>query len=182
MSKNVSQQVAESMASKAKAGKTPPRPRQVQRKRARGVGDILDSMKDNFLGLERGIAGYNALSSSLQTLTGNLPEGERERGLPIFAFKATTNGRDAIDVCADLKQIPKEYVPYVLGPLIHAQGRQAQSALAALCKDVNDLAKILDRALAAQQEEEQEAPAEEGQTEEQPEEPDEDEEEQDAEQ
>lgn len=178
MGKNVSQQVAESMASKAKATKAPPKPRQVPRKRARNVGDILDSIRDNFLSLERGIAGYNALSASLNTLTGNLPEGERERGLPIFAFKATTNGRDSIDVCADLKLIHPDHVQYVLGPLIHAQGRQAQLSLAAMVQDVQDLAKILDRALAAQQqqEEQEDEPADET-PDEQPEPEDEEEEE-----
>lgn len=124
-----------------------PRPRRVPKK-ARTTEDLLANMDDNFLMLRRAIAGYSALSAALRSLRGDLPEGERRRGLPVFTFSATADGRDAVQCVVDLKKIRPEYVEFVLGPLIHAQGEMAREAAAHLANDLGELAQSLERSLA----------------------------------
>lgn len=126
-------------------GRTPPQPR--KSRRPRDTATIIDSLRDNVVLLERALAGYHALGYSLQTHHGQLPEGDNGRGLPVFTFAATANGRDSVPVCVDLKKIAPEHVHYVLGPLIHAQGLQGLEALSVLEKDVQDMKALLHAAL-----------------------------------
>jgi hypothetical protein len=128
----------------------PPAPPRGQRARGRrGVGDLVANMEESFVGIKRGIAGYQALMLSLGTHQGT--PVERERGLPIFRFQATATGTDSVECVADLKHVHPDHVSMVLTPLIHVQGRQAHAHLVELLQSGSDLLKALESSLAAQQ-------------------------------
>ena len=66
----------------------------------------------------RDIAGYHSLYRAYMTHTQQLPAGERQCGLPIFTWKATSDGRDSREVCVDLRKLKPEHVYHVLMPLL----------------------------------------------------------------
>lgn len=87
------------------------------------ISGRLEAVKEETIMLERALAGYTHLSETLRQLQQGVPEGQRAKGLPIFNYKASSNGVNAVDVCADLRNIDPNYVPHVLSPLcaMHAQ-------------------------------------------------------------
>lgn len=103
-------------------------PRRVK-KGAPSVPELVVEMDDWMTAFKRAVAGYNTLNLSYQSFLGKIPDGERKKGLPIFKFTSTIDGRTPIEVVADLKKVDPAYLQHVLVPLINAQGVDMLEAL-----------------------------------------------------
>jgi hypothetical protein len=124
-------------------GATPGGPRPVS------VADSVDEMRTWFSQLERAVSAYNALNDAFLTATGQLPEGTRARGLPVFEFPATLNGRDSVKCALDLKKIPADQLPTVLPPLIVVAAGEVIESLNEIGAGVDVLSDHLKRVFAA---------------------------------
>lgn len=124
----------------------PPAPRRAPPRR-RTPADMLDGLKDGLLLLERNLAGYVTTSGALATLTGTLPEGERQRGAPLLRYAASVNGKDAVEVVLDVGDVPEEVRRFFLGAMIHAHARGIQRSLGGLAAGVDELNQSLAAAL-----------------------------------
>ena len=82
---------------------------------ANDIGGLIDKIEDELTLLRRAYAGYSNLTAILSQTQG-LVKG-RKRGMPIFRYKATSTGRDALDIEVDTRKIPPEYLGYVLSPM-----------------------------------------------------------------
>jgi hypothetical protein len=91
--------------------------------------ELYAELKDWFLSLERSLAGYGHLRAALATFNGQVPDGARQKGLPILTFKASIDGRTAVEVVADLKNLPPQHVQHVLVPLLNMQASDLYQAL-----------------------------------------------------
>lgn len=112
-----SQQLAQQM--QEAPHQAPVAPRQV-RKRV-DIPALVVEMDDWLTALKRAVAGYTALSLSLASAQGHIPEGDRRKGLPILEFKSSVDGQTPIVCCADLRKVNPEYLQHVMVPLINAQ-------------------------------------------------------------
>jgi hypothetical protein len=121
-------------------------PRRVP-KREPGVPELVLEMKDWFVQLERSVAGYNALHLALLSFQGKIPEGERRKGLPIFSFKSSIDGRTPVEVNVDLKKVHPDYVPHVLVPIINAQAAATMEALDEMDTRLQMLRQLLGQVL-----------------------------------
>lgn len=120
----------------------PQTPRRVPKTQI-GVPEVVTEMRDWFVNLERSVAGYNHLHLAFLSFAGQLPDGERKKGLPILTFKASVNGRDAIEVVSDLKKVDPQYVPHVLVPLINAQAADMIESVNEIEKRIEMLRELL---------------------------------------
>lgn len=126
-------------------------PRRVQKKAQPTVPDLVVEMDDWFTQLKRAVAGYNSLHQSLLSFQGQIPEGDRKKGLPVFKFPASVDGRTTIEVVADLKHVDPAYVPHVMVPLINAQGSHMMEALDEIAERVGMLQELVGSMFASQE-------------------------------
>jgi hypothetical protein len=103
----------------------PPAPQAPQPKEAKKrpptPGELIVEMGDWLNQLRRAFAGVDLLQSCLHAHNGQLPEGERRRGLPILACPATIDGVDSVKVEFDLRKVDPAYLEHVLVPLVNSQ-------------------------------------------------------------
>lgn len=130
---------------------------QVQKRKSQkqiGITDLATEMKDWFIAFERSVAGYNSLHLSLLSFNGQIPEGERKKGLPIFTHPASVDGVNTIEVVTDLKFVDPQYVQHVLVPMINAHANVMMEALEEIGIRVDTLQKLLNKLLTPPSEEE----------------------------
>lgn len=118
--------------------------RRISKKQAPTIPELVLEMKDWFQTLERSVAGYNSLQMSLLSFKGEIPDGERKKGLPIFTFQASVDGHNAIDVVIDMKHADPEYVPHVLIPMINMQSNDLLDAVNEIETRVKMLQQLLE--------------------------------------
>jgi len=109
---------------------------------------LTQQLDDWFLALRRAMAAYNALSTAYLSATGELPEGERRRGLPLFEFNASLDGREAIRCAIDLKKIDPAYLSHVMVPMIGSTGKDLLEAVEEIGSRVNKLRPLLHEVVA----------------------------------
>lgn len=97
-------------------------------KEPRGITNMMEDLKDDLMILERSMAGYNTLTRALETVNGNLPPGERPKGLPVFEYPGTADDVHVIRVCSDLNDVDPAYLPHVLAPLCNAHSKMMHRA------------------------------------------------------
>lgn len=110
------------------------------------IPQLLIEMEDWFTTLKRSMAAFSALKGSFLSLTNQLPEGERRRGLPVFEFSAPLIGketREAIKCVIDLRRIDQNYVGHVLVPIINAQAGEILESVEEIAERVALLRPIL---------------------------------------
>ncbi len=118
-SKRVQQQPPQAQQQPQPAQVQQPVPRQVE-KQEDSVPVLFEEMEGWFQRLKRDLSAFNALNMSYLTVVGQLPPGERARGLPIFEFKAPgPDGREAITCTIDVKKVNPQFQPHVLVPMIN---------------------------------------------------------------
>lgn len=121
-------------------------PRVVTRDPSEEVPTLLHEMEGWFGQLKRSTAGFNTLRSALASATGQTPEGERKKALPILEFNASLVGaenREAVKCAVDLKKVDPQYVPHVLIPLINAHAGELLEAVDEIAERVALLKPIL---------------------------------------
>lgn len=85
------------------------------------LATLLEELEGWYKMFQRRMAAFNTLNLSYLSAAGNVPEGERKKGLPVFEFKATLDGRTTIDCVVDLKEVNPKHISHVMIPLINAQ-------------------------------------------------------------
>lgn len=107
--------------------------------RPRDIAGMLEGLNVTFNELERFCAGYNTLSRVYQTVTGQLPPGQRPKGL-MLTFKGSVDDVHAIDVVIDVqKHVDPAYAPSVIAPLANGQAHGMLAAVTRLIADATEL-------------------------------------------
>ena len=107
---------------------------------------LLSELDAWFLSLKRSTAAYNSLHASFMSATGQLPEGERKKGLPVFEFTAALEGkesREPVKCVVDLKKVNPEYLGHVMIPLINSQAVDLIEAAEEIKAHVENLIPLL---------------------------------------
>ena len=117
-------------------------------KNKRPLSDSIQEARDWWLQFERCLAGYDHLSKALASFTAEttgqpVQDQERRKGLPLFTFPASADGRTKIDVVANLADVDPQYVPHVLIPLINMFRARMTEALEEVMLRVEELQKLL---------------------------------------
>lgn len=90
----------------------------------------LGELDDWYLQLRRSYAGFAKLRQALLVAQGQVPEGERVGGLPVFEFPASMPGSGGVvKIAADLGKVNPEHVGHVLIPLMNAQAAELLEAV-----------------------------------------------------
>lgn len=129
------QQITENPVTEAQVQQQP-QPRRVASNQPTAF-DLIAELREWLMALERAGAGFRSMHLSLASVQGQVPEGERKKGLPIFTFPASVNGRDMIDCVADLKKVDPQYISHVLVPLINSQAIDMVDAVDELIERLN---------------------------------------------
>jgi hypothetical protein len=115
-----------------------------QARPAQTIGQMFDSMREQFIMAERELAAFSTLSAAYRGHTGEIAQGERKHGLPIFSYNATLDGVHVVPVVSDLKLVQDQYVTHVLVPLIRMHAAGAAGQVAALERSVARLKKMIE--------------------------------------
>lgn len=129
------------------AGQVAQPPRVVpQRDPSEEVPTLLHEMDGWFGQMKRSTAAFNTLRGALQTASGQTPDGERKKPLPVFEFKASLVGsesREAVACAIDLKKVDPQYVGHVLIPLINAEAGELLESVEEIQTRIDLLRPIL---------------------------------------
>ncbi len=129
-----------------------PEARKVSQVREDSVPVLFEEMDGWFQKLKRDLSAFNALNLAFLTASGQLPPGERARGMPIFEFKAPgPDGREPITCVLDLKKINPQYVQHVLIPLVNTVAADMLESVAEVGSRVQMLMPKLQAMVAPQQ-------------------------------
>lgn len=129
----------------------PVAPRKVL-KNVRQLDDVVQEYRDWWLVFERALAGHVHLKAALETFTASqtgksaesaADHGGRRKGLPLFTFPASPDGRTKVDVVANVAHVNPEHVPHVLIPLINMFQLQVVEALGELQHRHTELLQLL---------------------------------------
>lgn len=113
--------------------------------------------------LKKAHVGFHTLNLAYLTVSGQLPAGERKKGLPLFEFTGVLEGaetREPVKCVADLKKLPKNYVPHVLVPLISIHASDLLEAVTEMRARLDHLQPALEAIVAQVQPAEAEPDAE----------------------
>lgn len=121
---------------------------------AEDVPTLLQEAEGWFHQLKRSLAGFNTLRAALQSATGNTPEGERKKALPVFEFKASFVGaesREAVTCAVDLRKIDPQYVPHVIIPIINSMAGELLEACEEIGQRIDTIKPVLQAMVAPPQ-------------------------------
>lgn len=126
--------------------------------RPRDIAGMLEAINTDYNELERYCAGYNTLSRVFQTLTKQVPPGQRPKGL-MLAFKGSVDDVHGIDVVIDVqKDVDPQHAPGVVVPLANGQAFGMLRAAERLIADATALRDQIRLALGVQPEAPKPAP------------------------
>lgn len=112
---------------------------------------LLVELDEWFVALRRAMIGFNTLRLSYLSLSGQLAEGERVRGLPFFEFNGVMPGKEKSEVVkcvVDLKKVDPLYHTHILLPLIGSYAAQMKEALDEVADRLLQVQPILDTVIA----------------------------------
>ena len=115
-----------------------PKPREEQQRL--GISEMVSDIVSWFGMLQRSAAAHDSLTASLMSAQGQMPVGERVKGLPVFEFTASL-GSQAIKCAVDLKKVDPQYIAHVLVPIINAQ---ATDMLESAVEVQNKMTRLVD--------------------------------------
>lgn len=141
------------------------------------VGILIAELNGWIVEIRRAQVAFNTYNMAYLSVTGQLPPGERKKGLPLLGGTGVLEGKDnrePVNFTSDLKKINKKYLPHVLVPLIGLHAGELLEAVTEIQARANALAPIL-AALASSAQ-----PADQGQADAEDEDAEEDEDEDDG--
>lgn len=109
---------------------------------------VIKDLEGWLLQVKRDLAGFMTLRGALDGATGQTPPGVRKKGLPVFEYKGTLDGRDIVLLTADLKRVPPAYLKHVLVPLINATASSLSESAEELARHADALHKTVLQLLA----------------------------------
>lgn len=102
----------------------------------------------NAKALSNQLAALMSLDGAYRSHIGELKDGERKKGLPIFEMMASLDGVEAVQVVLDLKHVHPAHIQHVLVPLINAQAVGLRQTIADMLHAGAKAAEALEMMLA----------------------------------
>lgn len=124
------------------------RPAQAAKQTVHPLYELSMDIADGLLGFKRALAAVIQLDETLARVDGTLPEGARERGLPLWTSPSSF-GNEPIEVVYDLTQVDPEMAPHVLAPFLDLKHRELSAEIDALTKRLADVKAAADAKYAA---------------------------------
>jgi len=125
---------------------TPPTP---PKKKPRDVIDFFDVIEDEHHIGKRAAAGYHHLTTALGQSQGTMKKVRRKIGMPILRYSAS-GGSKAVEVEADLRKVPPEYLSYIVSPLCNLHAGEMREALVRIQTAAATAIQLVDQAMQAQ--------------------------------
>lgn len=115
------------------------------------VGILIAELDGWIAQIKRSQVAFNTYNMAYMTVMGQVPPGERKKGLPLLSGTGVLEGKDnrePVNFTSDLKKISKQYLPHVLVPLIGLHAGELLEAVKEIQERANLLVPVL-TALAA---------------------------------